>query len=158
MNTIVILFLFIIGFVIFSLGGYLFLNLIAPHIWQCDLSKVSIYISNTTIQVFSTLVAVPLAFIIVFVWDNYHDTIIFAQQQAADLIILYNDIKKLDEKLLTLITKYILAIPSGTANIIPLRDAILDYTPTNENQTRYDQIVISLNDLYTISSQIFTKT
>lgn len=155
----VLLFLFIIGFVLFSLGGYLFLNLIAPQIWQCELPEISIDISNTTIQVLSTLVTVPLAFIIVFVWDNYHDTIILAQQQASLLLLLYNDIKRLgDKKLLHLIRQYILAIPSGKADITVLRNAILDYTPNKDNQVRYDQIVMTMNDLYNISGSIYTST
>lgn len=149
MSSIYILFLFIILAIIFSLTGYLLLKIKHPQIWKIHLAGETIQISGSILAAVSLLVSVPLSFIIVYIWNDYHDTILLIQKKAALLRILYNDISRLgNAELTTMIKLYINNLIHGKDDIMPLRNAL----------NNYPQIMTLMNELYLINNSIYSFT
>ncbi len=97
---ILILFLFFFSFIAFSIFGFLIVRLITINVWDDHITDLSIGISGNLLAVLAIFISLPLSFIIIFLWTNYNDTIEFLQLQMNEMLIVYDSIKLLDNKIL----------------------------------------------------------
>lgn len=107
MSSILIFFLFFFSFIIFSLTGFFIVRTLFIDVWDHHLPEKSMSISGSILAVLSIFVSLPLSFIIIFLWTNYNDTIQKLQNQANELLQLYNLIKISQPELLPVIKQFI---------------------------------------------------
>jgi len=142
MNSILILFLYLFLFVLFSLTGFTIVRLINVKVWDDHLTDLSIGISGSILSSLAIFMSIILSFIIVYLWTNYNDTIRLLQKQMDDILMVYNTIKLLNNKNLNqLFIKYIY-------KKITFQELQKKIFENDDGSIIYKQIIKSLNNTY----------
>lgn len=152
MNPVLLFLLFFFSFILFSVTGFLIVRMIFINVWDYHLPNESMSISGSILAVLAIFVSVPLSFIIIFLWTNYNETIEKLQIQTNQLLVMYNTIKLLKNKvLLNAMNEYI----HNKIIFNKFQEILYQY---QDDSVLYNQIVLMSNNIvdnqFTINNHV----